>query len=73
MEVEQGGKKAARKTRDAVRTDIQGDETVEEYVLRVCEEQTNELRRHGEAKIQEFIDEAARAKKKKATATKKED
>ena len=64
MEVEQGVK-SVKKTYNGsgVRADVQGDETVEEYVLRICEEQANELRAHGEAKIQEFIEEAAKAKK----------
>lgn len=64
MEVDQGAEKTPRKAKGSVRTDIKGDETVEEYVLRICEEQANELRKHGEAKIQEFIEEAAKAKKK---------
>lgn len=55
-------KSTTKKTKSGTRTEIQGDETVEAYMMRVCEEQANELRKYGEAKIQEFIDEAAKAK-----------
>lgn len=42
--------------------DVKGDETVEEYVLRVCEERVNALREHGEAQIRKFREDAARLK-----------
>ena len=73
MEAADQGGKSAKKTRNGdggVRAEVQGDETVEEYVLRICEEQANELRAHGEAKIQEFIEEAAKAKKAASSSKK---
>ena len=40
------------------KVEVRGDETVEQYVMRVCEERIAALHAHGEEQIAQFIQEA---------------
>ena len=42
----------------AARVEVRKDETVEQYVMRVCEEHVAALHRHGEEQIARFLAEA---------------
>lgn len=42
----------------AARVEVRKDETVEQYVMRVCEERVAALHKHGEGQIALFLAEA---------------